>query len=152
MDLGDADTAEVLADVIEEELDVRRAASVDVESAIIDLVEQRLDAAVEQVAAFFGAPIRGREGAGFLRYPDGGFYRPHRDRGTVAAWPGAARRLVTAVVFLNNAEFTGGLLRVDGVDVVPERGLFAAFPAATLHEVTPVRGGVRDTVVDWYLD
>jgi predicted 2-oxoglutarate/Fe(II)-dependent dioxygenase YbiX len=28
--------------------------------------------------------------------------------------------------------------------------MLAAFLAETLHEVTPVGEGVRDTVVDWY--
>ena len=27
-----------------------------------------------------------------------------------------------------------------------------AFPADVLHEVTEVRGGTRDTVVDWFYD
>jgi predicted 2-oxoglutarate/Fe(II)-dependent dioxygenase YbiX len=28
--------------------------------------------------------------------------------------------------------------------------MLVAFPADTLHEVTPVEGGHRDTVVDWF--
>ena len=36
------------------------------------------------------------------------------------------------------------------MDVVPRRGMLVAFPATMLHEVTVVRRGVRDAVVDWY--
>jgi len=151
MDAGTADPAEVLDAGIGQREDVRRAASIDVEPSVLDAVECQLDAARDQVSAFFGIALTGREGAGFLRYGPGGFYRPHRDRAEVAAWPGAARRRVTAVVFLNSTEFTGGVLRVGGQPVIPETGMLAAFLAETVHEVTPVYGGVRDTVVDWYL-
>jgi predicted 2-oxoglutarate/Fe(II)-dependent dioxygenase YbiX len=36
------------------------------------------------------------------------------------------------------------------IDIVPRRGLLVAFPADTVHEVLPVTGGHRDTVVDWF--
>ena len=150
MDAGVVDPAEVIDDDIETQGDVRRAESIDVDARILGEVERRLDEARGSVAAFFALPLTGREGAGFLRYGPGGFYRPHRDRAIGGAWPGAARRRVTAVVFLNSGEFTGGLLRVGGQPIAPEAGMLAAFLAETVHEVTPVRGGVRDTVVDWY--
>ena len=65
------------------------------------------------------------------------------------------------MIFLNTSrdarpdgEFDGGLLRIferDGeTDVVPQAGTLVAFPADLLHEVTEVRGGTRDTVVDWF--
>jgi predicted 2-oxoglutarate/Fe(II)-dependent dioxygenase YbiX len=104
-----------------------------------------------------------REGAGFVRYPEGGFYRPHRDRGNDPGWEGAARRAIALVVFLNTSravsptgEFDGGVLRLrlpDGdVDVTPEAGTLVAFSADVLHEVTEVRGGTRDTIVDWFYE
>jgi predicted 2-oxoglutarate/Fe(II)-dependent dioxygenase YbiX len=159
MDLGSSDAAEILGDAhgggrvggIGREDEVRRAESIEIDPGVLDQVERRLDQQRDLVGAFYGLTLTGREGAGFLRYPDGGFYRPHRDRGRSAAWPGAARRQVTVVVFLNASEFTGGLLRVADVDVPPETGLLVAFPSATRHEVTLVRGGTRDTVVDWFL-
>ncbi len=150
MDAGVVEPAEVLAEDIETQDDVRQAASIEIEARILDDVEQRLDEARGRIGEFFALSLTGREGAGFLRYGPGGFYRPHRDRATVGAWPGAARRRVTAVVFLNSGEFTGGLLRVGGQPIAPEAGMLAAFLAETIHEVTPVRGGVRDTIVDWY--
>ena len=152
MDAGLIEAAEVLEDSIEEADHVRRAASIEVAAPVIDDVEQRLDAVRGRVAAYFGVTLTGREGAGFLRYRPGGFYLPHRDRASVASWPGAARRRITVVVFLNSSEFRGGLLRVGGRAIMPEAGTMAAFASDTLHEVTPVEGGVRDTVVDWFLD
>ena len=34
--------------------------------------------------------------------------------------------------------------------IIPRRGMLVVFPADTLHEVTPVADGHRDTVVDWF--
>ena len=133
---------------------MRRASSVEIDDAIRIEVERRLDEARDAIAGFHGVPLDGREGAGFIRYPDGGHYKPHRDRAVVASWPGAAHRKIAVVVFLNSGGFTGGTLRVfldaSPVDVQPKAGLLVAFPAAALHEVTTVRGGVRDAIVDWF--
>src|SRR5690606_19121568 len=115
---------------------------------------------------FFGLPLGDREGCGFVRYPDGGFYTPHRDRAWVDAWPAAARRAIAVVVFLNGCRggppdppssargtgdegtFSGGTLRIyaagTAIDVVPRTGLLAAFRADAWHEVTRVTGGTRD--------
>src|SRR5688500_7419751 len=115
MDRGVPDDAEVLGDDIAPEHSVRRAASVEVDAAVLDEVGQRLDAQRDSIAAWLGTPLGDREGAGFVRYPDGGFYRPHRDRADVPSWPGAARRMVAVVVFLNDG-FGGGVLRLFGDD------------------------------------
>lgn len=157
MDAGAADDAEVLDAGIERRTDVRRAATIEIDPALLAAVEARFEATRETLEAFFGVPLAAREGAGFLRYPDGGFYQPHRDRATVPSWPAAARRRIALVLFLNGAEdFDGGLLRVDcggrTIDVQPAPGLLAAFPADLVHEVTVVRGGPRDAVVDWFYE
>jgi predicted 2-oxoglutarate/Fe(II)-dependent dioxygenase YbiX len=152
MDAGDVEPAEVLSDSFDEDRDVRRASMIEIDPATLAAVERRLGAERERIAAFFDIPLTEREGAGFLRYPPGGFYRPHRDRADFAPWPDAARRRITAVVFLNTAGFTGGLLRVNDRTVTPETGMLAAFPADEIHEVTRVDGGVRDAVVDWFLE
>jgi predicted 2-oxoglutarate/Fe(II)-dependent dioxygenase YbiX len=163
MDAGLTETAEVLDEEIEVRDEVRRVASIEVDPAIVAEVEQRFDGQREPIAAFFGVALAGREGAGFLRYADGGFYRAHRDRASVASWPDAARRAIALVVFLNGSRdqdpegaFGGGALRLfaghDAIDVVPRRGTLVAFPADLLHEVLEVVGGTRDTIVDWLYD
>jgi predicted 2-oxoglutarate/Fe(II)-dependent dioxygenase YbiX len=163
MDLGDSEDAEILENGIRLETGVRVAALVEPDTALIHAVEAKLDACRGRVAAALGLPLGDREGAGFIRYPAGGFYGPHRDRGDDAGWDGAARRAVALVLFLNSSkaaapagEFDGGLLRLffagHDIDVTPQAGLLVAFPATVLHEVTEVRGGTRDTVVDWFYD
>jgi predicted 2-oxoglutarate/Fe(II)-dependent dioxygenase YbiX len=140
----------------------RQASYADVSDATLDAVEQRLDAVRGALEAFFECGLGPREGAGFLRYPAGGFYGPHLDRARDASWPGAALRRVSAVLFLNSAgpeagAFTGGSLLIypngtEPVEIVPAAGLLVAFPSDTLHEVMPVEGGVRCAVVDWFYD
>lgn len=162
MDAGVPEDAEVLADGFALQQDVRRAASIEVDEGVLVMVEATLDSMRERVAAFYGLTLQSREGASFLRYGTGGFYKPHVDRADVPAWPPTAARQVTLVLFLESAReadpsgaFGGGILRVfqdegDPIDIVPTRGTLVAFPASTPHEVTPVTSGRRDTIVDWF--
>ena len=66
-------------------------------------------------------------------------HTPHRD--------------VSAIYYLND-EFEGGEIVFDRAQLVvrPRRGLLLAFPsdAAHLHEVLPVRSGVRYTMAIWF--
>jgi len=161
MDGGASEPAEILREDIGVNEAVRRASSIEVDASTLAGVEQRLDAGRHAIGAFFGLALTAREGAGFLRYGPGGFYRPHRDHGVLASWPAAARRRISIVVFLNDStdgsaagEFGGGVLRLYGdaqpQDIAPRERLLVAFPATTLHEVLPVRDGTRDTIVDWF--
>ena len=163
MDAGDAELAEILNAGIHAETDVRAATVIEPAPNLVREVEARLEGCRDAVMAGLGLQVAEREGAGFLRYPAGGFYRAHRDRGDDPEWEGAAHRAVALVVFLNTSravspagEFDGGVLRLllpgRDIDLVPEAGLLVAFPADILHEVTEVRGGTRDTVVDWFYD
>jgi predicted 2-oxoglutarate/Fe(II)-dependent dioxygenase YbiX len=161
MDLGESETAEILGRGIHREVDVRVAALIDPDPDVVRDVELTLESCRDRVTAALGMALSEREGAGFVRYPDGGFYRPHRDRADNPEWDAAARRAVALVLFLNTSrdsglegEFDGGVLRLffaqGQVDVAPEAGLLVAFPADVLHEVTDVRGGTRDAIVDWF--
>ena len=163
MDLGDADQAEVLVQGVQRRVRVRNATLVEPASAVIEQIEAMLDSSRHRVAEALGIEVGAREGAGFVRYPEGGFYRPHRDRGHDPQWTDAARRAIALVLFLNSSreaspdgDFDGGVLRLFGpdeaIDVKPEAGTLVAFRADLLHEVTEVRGGTRDTVVDWFYD
>ena len=163
MDDGAVEHGEILDRGIHRDADVRVAMLIEPASGVVRDVETKLDACRERIAAELGRALRGREGAGFVRYPEGGFYRAHRDRGDDPQWTDAARRAIALVLFLNssrdaamNGDFEGGVLRLFGpdgtIDVVPEAGTLVAFPADVLHEVTEVRGGTRDAVVDWFYD
>jgi SM-20-related protein len=131
------------------------------------MVDAALDGVRIPIASFYGLVLQSREGASFLRYETGGFYRPHVDRAHVASWPLTARRQITVVLFLESAReaepsraparggFRGGMLRLlpeDGepIEIVPKRGTLIAFPADVPHEVTRVTAGRRDTIVDWF--
>ena len=153
MDGAASEPAEILDHEITLDTSARKALSVEVDAATLALVEQAIESERDKIAAFFAETLAECEGAGFLRYGPGGFYRPHRDRGTVSSWPGAERRAIAVVIFLNDG-FSGGVLRLfddDGtLEIVPREGMLAAFPAATLHEVAPVIDGTRDTIVDWF--
>jgi predicted 2-oxoglutarate/Fe(II)-dependent dioxygenase YbiX len=164
MDAGIREEAEVLGTEAAPEADVRRAQDIEVNAAVLALVEERLDRYRERVARHFGVSLTAREGPGFVRYTEGGFYQPHIDWADSPAWPDAARRQVAAIVFLGSSMavdeggcFEGGSLLVypqglesPPVEVVPRRGMLVAFPAVMLHEVTVVRRGLRDAIVDWY--
>ena len=161
MNVGAPEEAEILADGIQRQRQVRRAVIIEPVSAVVDAIESRLESCRDRVAGALGANLGGREGPGFIRYPAGGFYKPHRDRGEDLQWAPAARRVVALVLFLNTSrhsgrdgDFDGGVLQLltDGspVMIAPEAGLLVAFAADVLHEVTPVRGGSRDTIVDWF--
>jgi predicted 2-oxoglutarate/Fe(II)-dependent dioxygenase YbiX len=162
MDRGASDPAEILEEAIEHQDHVRRTLSIEVDEATLLDVERTFEEARGRLTALSGMSLGIREGTGFLRYLPGGFYRPHRDRGDLPSWPGAARRQLAVVVFLNTARdagdpegFTGGVLRlypadVDPIDIVPVEGLLVAFPATVLHEVTRVGDAVRDAIVDWF--
>jgi predicted 2-oxoglutarate/Fe(II)-dependent dioxygenase YbiX len=151
MDRGAVEPAEILADSITLDVEVRRATFVDVDAAVVAEVEQRLEAGRGAIAQAFGVSLSAREGAAFLRYEPGGFYLPHVDRAFTPSWPDAARRQIAVVVFLNDDLIGGELALIDaGVDVTPRAGQLVAFDARMVHEVRPVRGGTRDVIVDWF--
>ena len=162
MDVGEHSEAAVLeANGVQVDA-ARQAGDVDVAPEVLGLVEAGLDRRLTDVANHFGLALTGREGSGFVRYAPGGFYRRHVDWAESPAWPDAARRRVSAVLFLNSSRaadpegvFDGGVLRLypasgDVIDIVPRRGLLVAFGSTMPHEVTVVARGVRDAVVDWY--
>ena len=160
MDVGTVEEAEVLLGGVQRRIQVRNASLIEPSDPVISLVETRLESCRELVAASQQLVLGRREGPGFIRYPDGGYYKVHRDRGSDPQWPDAARRAVSIVIFLNSSgrarggEFDGGVLRLflpdRDEDVVPKAGLLVAFPADVPHEVTTVSSGARDTIVDWF--
>ena len=162
MNVGVREPTEIIEGDMTVADDVRRASHIEVPPAIFELIDAHLDAQRDAAGAYFGLQLEAREGVTLLRYEEGGFYKPHVDRAELPAWPPAARRALTVVLFLETSRdedpaggFAGGILRLfpDGtepIEIVPRRGMLVAFPAETVHEVSPVIGGHRDTVVDWF--
>jgi len=168
MDRGIAAPAVVLDSEIVLDDAARRVSDIDVDRSTLAAVELKLESARAAIEAYHGLPIDEREGPSFLRYGPGGFYRRHRDQAAEAAWPDAARRQVSLVIFLNSSrsvpepnEFSGGELVMfpedvpdvptgEPIEIVPQQGSLVAFRADTAHEVRPVSAGVRDVIVDWF--
>ena len=149
MDVGVREPSEVIEDELALVEDVRRASHIEVPPAIFELIDAHLDAQRDAIGAFFEWEIEGREGVNLLRYDPGGFYKPHIDRADLPAWPPAARRALTVVLFLESAReadpaggFSGGVLQLfpdDGepVEIVPRRGMLVAFPAEPSTKCQP---------------
>ena len=146
----------------------RRAFSVDVGTEASRTVELALDGLREDLSRHFHRSLSEREPSNYLVYGPGSFFAPHRDRATKArASLDEAQREVAAVIFVSPPRivgatgYLGGELRFYGLldgrewhdvgfgcDATP--GLLVAFPADTLHEVTPVTAGHRCTIVTWF--
>lgn len=162
MDAGTPEPAEVLADGFELQHDVRRATQIDIADAVLAMVDAALDRVRIPIASFYGLVLQSREGVSFVRYETGGFYKPHVDRAHVPSWPLTAKRQITIVIFVESSRdaepsgaFTGGVLRLfpdegDPIEIISKGGTLVAFPADMCHEVTPVKSGRRDTIVDWF--
>ena len=119
MDAGVREPTEVIEDEMALVEDVRRASHIEVPPAIFELIDAHLEPCATAVARYFEWPLEGREGVNLLRYEPGGFYKPHLDKADLPAWPPAARRAFTVVLFLESSReadpaggFSGGVLRL----------------------------------------
>lgn len=156
MTLGSATPSEIVADGMRVDVGVRRSFDIEVDAGTLQYLADLLAPASAMVERELGLAGLTFEGPGCLQYPPGAFYRPHRDVMPAAAgaeWP----RRISLVLFVTGGPadgVEGGELRLHHAaggwrDVVPERGTLVAFPAGMIHEVRPVRAGLRQTVVDW---
>lgn len=101
------------------------------------------------------------DGPLFCRYVRGGCFRAHRDRSSDPSDSPVVRgRRVSLVCLLNDADsapaFDGGALVLypgqRPVNAPLAAGTVVAFPADLLHEVRPVRLGIRYAAVAWLFD
>src|SRR5262245_29497727 len=97
MDVGAVEAAEILEGGAHQDSRARNASLVEPPGPVIALVETRLEACREVIGTSLQLDLGDREGPGFVRYPDGGYFRTHRDHGSDPAWPGAERRAVSMV-------------------------------------------------------
>jgi len=115
-------------------------------------VFDRLGHVVIEANKYFDFEIDGfYEGAQFTRYePPNGHYDWHVDRGT-----GLIPRKLSITIPMNDPEgYEGGVFEInhaggDPEPVRPLRGQAIVFPSWSLHRVTPVTSGVRDSLVVW---
>lgn len=156
MALGSATPSEIVADGMRVDIGIRRSFDIEVDAGTLQYLSDLLAPASVMVERELGVAGLTFEGPGCLQYPPGAFYLPHRDVMPAAAgaeWP----RRISLVLFVTGGladGVEGGELRIyhaddEWLDIAPERGTLVAFPAAMIHEVRPVRAGLRQTVVDW---
>lgn len=83
-----------------------------------------------------------------------GMYGWHVDYGSGAGNSGISRKLSLVLQLTDPAEYEGGNLQLlhsgaEPTTVRKQKGLVAAFPSFTLHQVTPVTKGSRQSLVVW---
>lgn len=153
------------------DLEVRRSRVADVSEETLEEVRAHLLELKPKLEDHFGLELEGCERPVFLRYETGDFFAAHQDG---YEDPDSAdyiqKRRVSVVVFLNTevedgdrrpGEYDGGSLLFHGLMPQPEwssavfplagrEGLLVAFPSHLVHEVQPVKAGVRYTIVTWF--
>jgi predicted 2-oxoglutarate/Fe(II)-dependent dioxygenase YbiX len=149
---------------------IRRAECFDITEAKLRAdVHRQLDAILPKLAAHYGVALSGFEKPQVVRYPAGGFYRPHTDSDEGSHGSAeACRRKVSCVVFLNGSgsstedvRFAGGALAFFRLAerptsencktfLYPETNLLVAFKSGVYHEVCAILAGFRWTLVTWF--
>ena len=122
-----------------------------------DLFYRRLEDAVLALnARFFRFDLSGLATLQYALYggPDGGHFDWHKDYGRDPSDPAREPRKLTLSLQLSDpSDYQGCDLQVragNQIDIAPRaRGTLVAFPANVLHQVTPIRSGVRKALVVW---
>ncbi|HVW74888.1 MAG TPA: 2OG-Fe(II) oxygenase [Rhizomicrobium sp.] len=107
-------------------------------------------------ARFFRFDLSGLASFQYALYggADGGHFDWHKDYGRDPADPAREPRKLTLSLQLSEpSSYEGCELQVragNQIDIAPRaRGTLVAFPANVLHQVTPIRAGVRKALVVW---
>jgi predicted 2-oxoglutarate/Fe(II)-dependent dioxygenase YbiX len=144
---------------------VRRAWEVDLPDRLHGELVDRIRALHPVLEEQFAVRLEPCDSVAALQYPQGAFYRTHRDAPRRPDRYGLHRRAVSIVIFVNTggplpgASFTGGQLWLHDVPdgpggihaITPVAGMLVAFRSGVLHEVRPVEAGLRLSIVSWLL-
>jgi SM-20-related protein len=133
-------------------------------------ISEKLMGIKDEIGAYFGVDISHPQKPEFLYYRVGDFFTCHADKGSNPKNPKEVKdRLVSAIVFLNDEKdepgpgtYAGGSFIIYGIlndprfekqgfKVTGVEGTLIAFRSEMFHEVTAVTGGVRYTVVSWFV-
>ena len=116
------------------------------------------DAVLLLNARFFRFDLSGLAHFQYALYggPEGGHFDWHKDYGRDPSDPGREPRKLTLSLQLSDpADYQGCELQARAghqIDTAPKtRGTLIAFPANVLHQVTPIRAGIRRALVIWAL-
>ena len=149
---------------------VRRTMTKEVSEETRSHLRGKLSGISDELGAYFGVELSDMQGPQFLCYRVGDFFLRHTDKGMYTESPREIKdRQVSAVVFLKdetdepgNDTYTGGSFIIYGIlkdprfelrgfKVTGTAGTLIAFRSEMYHEVTPVTGGTRLTIVSWFL-
>jgi len=149
---------------------IRRTMEKHTSKATKTLINDKLSSIKGELEDYFDMKLSRSQGPKFLYYKEGDFFQRHYDKGMSTDNPETVKeRKVSTVIFLNsetdeleNSSYTGGSLIIYGVMKDPRfksygfrligaTGMLLAFRSDLLHEVIPVKEGVRYTVVDWFV-
>jgi PKHD-type hydroxylase len=122
-----------------------------------DMLYRRIEEAVLALnARFFRFDLSGLASFQYALYggPEGGHFDWHKDDGRDPSDPTREPRKLTLSLQLSDpSDYQGCDLQVragNQIDIAPRaRGTLVAFPANVLHQVTPIRSGVRKALVVW---
>jgi SM-20-related protein len=160
----------MLHGVITVDSSVRHAGCYNILEDELDInIGDRLSSTLPTIADHFEVSLTDYEVPQIVRYPVGGFYRPHIDSAPASCGnTSLSGRKISCVVFLNssakwadNGSFVGGALAflklVESPTwgdcktlLYPVSGLLVAFRSNVYHEVLPVMAGERFTFVTWF--
>jgi SM-20-related protein len=147
---------------------VRKATSMHPSNETISLVQERLFQQIPALVEHFRIGLTDCEKPQFLVYRTGDFFVRHQDGNSDNLEFDHLRvRKISIVLFLNDAStelrdgtYSGGALlfhqeRDAQIEALTfplsgETGLLVAFASETLHEVTPVTGGERFTIISFF--
>ena len=114
------------------------------------------DAVLHLNARYFRFDLSGLAMFQYARYggEEGGHFDWHKDYGRDPADPDQEPRKLTLSLQLSDAaDYQGCDLQLragNQIDTAPRaRGTLIAFPANVLHQVTPIRSGIRRALVVW---
>ena len=141
---------------------VRKTTSLHPADETFTQVHQRLLEQTSALSQHFSENLIDCEPPQFLRYEKGDFFVRHQDGNPRQDDFDHLRvRRISIVVFLNGFSaapqphcYTGGVLKFyeenKEFGLQGETGLLVAFTADTFHEVLPVTGGERFTIITWF--
>jgi len=135
---------------------VRRATRLQPSDETQRVIREALANAQERLSQHFGVALASFEEPQFLRYQAGDYFVAHQDGNTPAIHDDSRHRRVSGILFLSDeGDYSGGTLLFhrsfrDRVPASARRGTLLAFRSELTHEVLPLTGGERYTVVTWY--
>jgi SM-20-related protein len=151
--------------------EIRKTKVLKVSESTDALIKEKLLSGKLSLEKHFNVSLSHCQTPQILQYKKGDFFIPHADTNDLPSTDKSIRdRKISVVIFLNNQnespeknEYSGGSLDLYGLikndpkwekfgfPINGKTGLLVAFTSDTIHEVKPVIGGQRYTIVTWFV-